>query len=137
MRWLCIAWIAGCGMTGAGDAGGLGLDAGVDGGADAGLDCSRIGCARAPLCGEECTEPCGCCPCDEAETFDERGVRYTCVNGCFVEGLMLGEPCADDSDCGGGLSCCYPCGVPDCQNICDVTCSADDPACVDGCRPSA
>jgi len=26
------------------------------------LDCSRVGCAQPPPCGQPCTEPCGCCP---------------------------------------------------------------------------
>lgn len=26
------------------------------------LDCSLVGCAPPPPCGQPCTEPCGCCP---------------------------------------------------------------------------
>jgi hypothetical protein len=29
--------------------------------ADTGLDCSRVGCAAPPTCGQPCTAPCGCC----------------------------------------------------------------------------
>jgi hypothetical protein len=50
--------------------------------------------------------------------------------------MQLGEGDVCDpgaSLCGAGLTCCYPCGVPGCNNICEVTCDPNDPACVDGC----
>jgi hypothetical protein len=30
----------------------------------------------------------------------------------------LNQPCSNDSECSPGLKCCYPCGIPGCQNAC-------------------
>ena len=51
-----------------------------------------------------------------------------------------GEVCGDapgDLDagalpCATGLVCCYPCGIPDCNDVCMTPCT-DGPGCVDGC----
>lgn len=32
--------------------------------------------------------------------------------------LEAGAHCSLDSECQPGLKCCYPCGIPDCQNQC-------------------
>ena len=32
-----------------------------DAGSDGAIDCSRVGCAAPPPCGEACTAVCGCC----------------------------------------------------------------------------
>lgn len=48
--------------------------------------------------------------------------------------LGEGEPCDPDASlCQVGLACCYPCGVPGCEDICEVVCDPAHPACVDGC----
>jgi hypothetical protein len=36
----------------------------------------------------------------------------------FDAGLEAGAYCSTDSDCAGGLKCCYPCGIPGCHNEC-------------------
>jgi hypothetical protein len=47
-------------------------DAGFDAKQDSPVDCSKIGCAMPPPCGQPCTEVCGCCggpdPCDSGVT---------------------------------------------------------------------
>jgi hypothetical protein len=50
-------------------------------------------------------------------------------------GAMAGEPCgtsAGGAICAGGLVCCYPCGIPNCQWRCQAPCAAG-PTCVNGC----
>jgi hypothetical protein len=46
---------------------------------------------------------------------------------------MNGDICTTDGDCMGGLSCCYPCGIPDCDYRCEPTCTPGTPGCFDGC----
>jgi hypothetical protein len=47
-------------------------------------------------------------------------------------GLSEGDPCGGDlGSCGPGLSCCYPCGIEGCQNVCTPTCY--DSYCSGGC----
>jgi hypothetical protein len=43
------------------------------------------GCARAPLCGQTCQGPCGCCPCAAGETLESGGSTYLCSTDltCF------------------------------------------------------
>lgn len=107
-----------------------GVDAAVD--TDAGIDCSTIGCGAPTICGEACTEPCGCCPCADGE---EMGATHVCSGGCFApRGTgATGDVCTATPDCASGLSCCYPCGIPGCTNVCEPTCTAGDPACSGGC----
>ena len=48
--------------------------------------------------------------------------------------LGVGDVCDPDANrCGAGLACCYPCGVPGCDNVCVVPCDPSEPFCVDGC----
>ncbi|MBN1607024.1 MAG: BPTI/Kunitz domain-containing protein [Polyangiaceae bacterium] len=47
----------------------------------AGADCSLVGCAPAPWCGQECQSPCGCCPCQQG-SVDAQGNR--CDDGCWL-----------------------------------------------------
>lgn len=113
---------------------GLSPDGGTDAGpmADAGIDCSSVGCGAAPICGQACDAPCGCCPCTDGE---EMGTGYVCEGGCFAPrgSGASGDPCTTTSACGAGLSCCYPCGTPGCSNRCEPTCNVGDPGCVGGC----
>lgn len=111
-----------------------GSDASAAGG-DVGLDCSTIGCGPPPICGEACDAPCGCCACGEGARMDAGGVSYVCSGGCWMaQGTGgSGDPCTSSSDCGAGLSCCYPCGVPGCTNVCEPTCSDAEPGCAGGC----
>jgi hypothetical protein len=102
---------------------------------DAGIDCSKIGCGAPIVCGTECTAPCGCCDCGAGETIEIDGSRYVCAGGCYVlaDGGGEGEVCITHEDCDGDLRCCYPCGIPDCANICTVPCDPREPFCIGGC----
>jgi hypothetical protein len=90
------AWlIVGCGGTassGDGGAGEGGSSTGGSGGAAVGgsgggsVDCSLVGCAMPPLCSTGCTEPCGCCPCEEGMV---NGV-LVCLGGCWADGVDAG-----------------------------------------------
>jgi hypothetical protein len=54
------------------------------------------------------------------------GIDCTCDdNGCVCNELLYKEcsagdsaACSDDSQCPGAQKCCYPCGVPGCENSC-------------------
>lgn len=115
-------------------------DASADAGGDAstaedsGLDCSVIGCSAPSVCGM-CDAPCGCCACGEGEEVSIGGEPYVCSGGCYVpRGTgMSGDTCTSTADCGAGLSCCYPCGIPDCDFICEPSCAPGTPGCADGC----
>ncbi|MCA9611037.1 MAG: hypothetical protein KC619_35830 [Myxococcales bacterium] len=84
---------------------------------------------------------CGCAAgprtADDGTTYDgSREVRVECVAGSCTTtfGLPSGAACTAPGDtCGAGLSCCYPCGIPGCDNVCEPTCDPGDPGCVDGC----
>lgn len=43
------------------------------------MDCSLVGCGPPPLCGEACSEFCGCCNCAPNETFMMDGKTYKCA----------------------------------------------------------
>ena len=72
-------------------------------GADAGVTCDTVGCGAPPTCGEGCSDPCGCCACQEGEAFclGSGGLRR-CVGGCFEVVDCDGE-CVDEG--GGDASC--------------------------------
>jgi hypothetical protein len=114
-----------------------GTDAGLDAGMDAGIDCSTVGCGAPALCHQGCLEPCGCCTCEEgAEMTSVGGVDYMCVGGCWEErgNRREGDLCEAHVECALGFSCCYPCGIPDCENQCMPTCEDGDPGCEVGCE---
>ena len=55
-------------------------------------------------------------------------------DGCRTDDLEEGEVCeGTEEECGPGLTCCYPCGVPGCESVCTPTCRETDPGCMDGC----
>lgn len=110
------------------------LDAPGDG-VDAGIDCSTIGCGAPVVCGEACDAPCGCCACGDGEVIDRGGMRYVCAGGCYAPagGGGSGDPCGSSAECGPGLSCCYPCGIPGCMNVCEPSCAEGTPGCAGGC----
>jgi hypothetical protein len=111
-----------------------GVDAGADASLDAGVDCAVIGCGPPSVCGD-CAEPCGCCSCGEGEERSSGGVTHVCSGGCYVPRGTggSGDVCTSTAECGAGLSCCYPCGVPDCENVCEPTCAPGTPGCSGGC----
>ena len=71
---------------------------------------------------EGCFTDCpGVCACDGQTYCNECEANKA---GADVDptqlGLCAGKTCANDNECTGGLKCCYPCGVPGCQNQCLV-----------------
>jgi hypothetical protein len=44
-----------------------------------------------------------------------------------------GGACATSDDCGSGFSCCYPCGIPGCERVCEPSCEEGRPGCANGC----
>ncbi|MCC7539816.1 MAG: hypothetical protein IT379_26575, partial [Deltaproteobacteria bacterium] len=83
-------------------------------------------CVRA--CGEEPFYV-GCCACPEGSIDSFIDCRPDAGPG-----LGPGEPCGGDRGmCGAGLSCCYPCGIPGCDNLCEPTCDESTPGCAGGC----
>jgi len=96
--------------------------------------CDMVACLRPFECVRMCGGPVlysGCCPCEEG-TID----RVTECNdgGRRDGGLPDGAECGDGlGQCADGLSCCYPCGIPGCANVCEPSCTRGDPGCFDGC----
>jgi hypothetical protein len=73
-------------------------------------------------------EPCACDGIDQ----NCNGIidDMPCDIACMYAGE--GELCGGQMPaCGEGLSCCYPCGIPDCENTCTKTCTG--PECAGGC----
>lgn len=70
-------------------AGGAGGELATGGGAGA-PNCTVIGCGQAPICGRQCSEPCGCCGCapDDFIMADNANgspgeAAYQCAGDCF------------------------------------------------------
>jgi hypothetical protein len=53
--------------------------------------------------------------------------------GLCVELGSVGTECESSAGCGEGLTCCYPCGIPDCEFVCEPTCDPGTPECFGGC----
>jgi hypothetical protein len=58
----------------------------------------------------------------------------TADGGPAAEGDPCGPLDAGTVGCMTGLACCYPCGVPGCQEVCTLPCDPQDDSCVEGCR---
>jgi hypothetical protein len=88
---------------------------------DGGPACARFG--------ESCAST-ACCT-DMGLTCDgESSTCHDSMGGALGDGETC-DPAA--SRCGAGSSCCYPCGIPDCDYVCEPTCDPSDPSCVGGC----
>jgi hypothetical protein len=78
-------------------------------------------CVKRP---EGCPEDCpGVCGCDgnfhcNACSAQAAGVDVSDDKSCLGSDGGVGKACAGDAECPGGLKCCYPCGMPGCQNEC-------------------
>jgi hypothetical protein len=59
------------------------------------------GCALAPLCGQACSDPCGCCDCSVGETGSFNGVTLVCQYQCTDTDA---GPVCGDSTCYGPAS---------------------------------
>lgn len=82
-------------------------------------------CAQEPTPGGEATFYVCCVAASDAGTDAGADAPGT---------LGSGDVCDPSASlCGPGLSCCYPCGIPDCDFQCEPTCGPSDPGCVDGC----
>lgn len=75
-------------------------------------------CKKRPQgCPKDCTGACGC---------DGKGYCNTCAANAAGQDTssdtdcLLGKACSTDTECAPGLKCCYPCGLPGCQNECTV-----------------
>jgi len=120
------------GSGGAAGAGTGGEPRGGGGGVPLEVDCESDDDCR--LFDSECdSDPCACLalpedapdPTCEGETVACSGAPCTgktaaCEEGaCVVKGSKLvDEPCDSDEECAGSLKCCYPCGIPDCVDVC-------------------
>lgn len=76
--------------------------------------------------------------CDCVPTLrDEQGnvvkardeVTVSCVQGQCIAHVLACENGV--TNCGEGLSCCYPCGIPGCSNQCEPSCTSE--GCFEGC----
>lgn len=77
-------------------------------------DCSLIGCAPPPPCGQECTAACGCC-----------------YDSCIDAAADAGSDAPDAADASGscGLSLSFTTDQAACQAWGDQNCCADEQAC--------
>jgi hypothetical protein len=69
-----------------------------------GVDC----CVNTCTCGDDGTVRCQM-KCDPSSGSG---------GSCGSDAGGPGTRCVSDSQCGTGLKCCYPCGIPDCENQC-------------------
>ncbi|MBI4956105.1 MAG: putative metal-binding motif-containing protein [Myxococcales bacterium] len=76
------------------------------------------------------SEPCTCDGVDE----NCNGVvdDFACPFVCSYLGEGAVCVAGQEPACGEGLSCCYPCGIPDCDFVCVPTCT--EPGCIGGCQ---
>lgn len=77
-------------------------------------------CVKKPGgCPADCPGVCGC---DGKQYCNACGAHAAGVDvsgdtSCMGDG-GAGTTCQNDNECSFGLKCCYPCGVPGCQNQC-------------------
>ncbi len=141
-----VALIGGCSTTSENDPSKSQEDASTPrGDASTDRDCSLVGCAAPPPCGQACTEPCGCCPNPECDS-DPRDASDDAATGdggsCDVPLLEWptdGEACqswvaancceeqiacANDPGCKATVTCINTCEVPE-QADCFAPCLED------------
>lgn len=84
-------------------------------GSDSSL-CTQVGCSLAP-CGQQCTDPCGCCPNDN------------CANDAQADsdGSHIGDGGNDGGGC--GLALAWETGGTLCQGWADQNCCQQQQAC--------
>jgi len=76
-------------------------------------------CKKRPQgCPEDCPGVCGC---DGKQYCNACGANAAGVDTSDdATACQVGKKCSTDSECGKGLKCCYPCGIPGCENQCTV-----------------
>jgi hypothetical protein len=79
-----------------------------------GTHCSTEGMT----CSEGCTDACSFCNVIRCQGGTWQKLEVFPDPSCRDGGLEAGATCTSDQECGSGLKCCYPCGIPDCQNVC-------------------
>lgn len=106
---------------GLGGACGGGVETSTTGSATSGADCSKVGCAPAPLCSTGCQESCGCCSCADGDTMnDPQDGPLVCNGGCY-EPAPSSMPDGGSSDAQDEMDCSLVgCGPPP---ICGQACS--------------
>jgi hypothetical protein len=83
------------------------------------LDAIGTRCTTAGLtCAEGCTDRCSFCNLIRCQGGTWQQIEAFPDPSCEDGGLEAGATCTSDQDCASGLKCCYPCGIPDCQNVC-------------------
>lgn len=55
------------------------------------------------------------------------GTDTTTSTSCFSDAGTAGTVCQSNNDCQQGLLCCYPCGIPGCQNQCTAAVNGSCP----------
>lgn len=90
-------------------------------------------------CREQAPAVCDCVSPDTYESGEPVGEDTPAAN-CIdercvaVPSLSSGDRCGDGpAVCGAGLSCCYPCGIEGCENVCEPSCDDSEPGCSGGC----
>jgi hypothetical protein len=72
-------------------------------------------CTAIPqVCDQIYAPVCGC----DGVTYGNDCERLAATAQLDHAGACAGAHCSSDSDCGPGLLCCYPCGIPGCTNQC-------------------
>jgi hypothetical protein len=90
-----------------------------DGDACGNADASGTCRSKPTNCPLDCPGVCGCDGNFYCNTClaNAAGTDTTTDRSCIGDGGN-GAPCTTDAQCGSGLRCCYPCGIPDCSYVC-------------------
>lgn len=95
----------------------------IDSIANEGQPCAQsgAGCVTSACCSERCSASCyefSCVNGTWQSHEQAAGHDPVCDGGVADGGLGAGEVCTSSEECRSGLLCCYPCGIPDCENRC-------------------
>lgn len=75
-------------------------------------------CKKRPQgCYADCPGVCGC---DGKQYCNACTANAQGIDSGDDKSCLAGKPCSTDQECAAGLKCCYPCGIPGCQNQCTV-----------------